>query len=234
MSADPRPGEHVAELERRLARLAYEARTGDPAINAELSEVEEELAAHERMLRLDALAREEHKRREAEQVEHDRQAQEVRDARALAQALEKRDDAVRKLQHELAALDERVRALVDADVRAAGAARRAGQPFRSLKQTAAEMVVIASRDAGLDKEPIGYVRASVRASLLKAYPSDPGPSRISESPNMPGCTVCSHSKRVSLEAALASGMSYREAAACFDVSRSAIGRHAKHSADLAQ
>ena len=127
MGVDPDRSAVVLELERRLAGLAFQARTGiDPAVEAELAEVEEEIAAHERAERLAALARREEKRREAEQAERDRQAERERDKRVAERALQRRAEAMKALQAELSRLGETTRALVEADADAGTACRRAG------------------------------------------------------------------------------------------------------------
>lgn len=95
------------------------------------------------------------------------------------------------------------------------------------RQSAAELVAIVCRDASLDEEPIGYVRASVRAALLDRYPVE---SATPHAPmNVRRCTICEHPQRDALEAALAGGSSYREVAARSNVSRSALSRHAGHA-----
>ena len=74
------------------------------------------------------------------------------------------------MQGELATLGGLVRTFLLAEAALQDASVRAGRPFRPLRETAAELIVIAARDAGLD-EPMPYVRASVRASLLAAHPT---------------------------------------------------------------
>lgn len=236
MSAELRPSEAISDLEVRLAQLAYEARCGDPAIEAELVAVEDEIAAHDRMVKLEALAREEHDRREQEQAELERRAEQARDERVAAQALHTRDLAVHALQQELVTLGERVRALLDADAEAERAGKRAGRSCRSLRQTAAELIVIACRDAGLEDDPLGYVRASVRASILAQYPPVSETSENRETidtteprPIINMCSICTHEQRHDIEAALAWGFSYRQTAERFGVSKSALSRHTAHT-----
>jgi hypothetical protein len=222
----------VGELERRLARLAYEARTGAPDAEAELAEVEAQLIAHERAERLEALAREEDQRRREEQEERERQAQHDRDQRASDKAETVRDQRLKELQLELVTLASRVRSLVEAEADASEKARFAGRSFHSKTQTAAELIAITCRDAGITEEPIGYVRNSVRSSILAAYPMETTgttETTTTTTRSVAACTVCAHPEREDLEAALATGTSYRETAETFGVSRSAIGRHAQHS-----
>jgi hypothetical protein len=219
----------VGELERRLARLAYEARTGDTDAEQELTEVEAQLIAQEREQRLEALARGEEQRRQEEQAESERQAQHERDTRAADKAEGVRDQRLKELQLGLVTLGSRVRSLLEAEAEASEKARFAGRSFHSKAQTAAEMIAIACHDSGLRDEPLGYVRNSVRASILAQYPTETTETTETTTRSVAACTVCAHPERKDLEAALASGTSYREAAEKFGVSRSAIGRHAQHA-----
>jgi hypothetical protein len=196
-------------------------------IEAELVAVEDEIAAHERMVHLEALARDEHERREAEEAERQRHVEQERDQRAAERALEQREEALRALWRDLQNLGGAVGAFLEVEAEAERAYARAGRRLPSRRQAAAELVCIACRDAGLTDEPIGFVRASVRASVLAPYLSQR--VEVAREPTISTCSICSHPERESLESALAAGASYRETAATFGVSRSAICRHAKHA-----
>jgi hypothetical protein len=144
----------------------------------------------------------------------------------------KRDAALKEVRVTLAELTENVHAFTDAETELAGACVAAGRRHHDLREACAELVVIAATDDGLraDDQPLPYVRASVRVRLLAQFPPPavpPAPAN-GESVTVAACTVCQHPERVTLEAALAGGASYREVAASFNVSRAAVGRHVAH------
>lgn len=174
------------------------------------------------------LAERERLRREAERGEAEAEAAQERAERAADRALRDRDKALREARALLSKLGHAVQVVLERDGELEVAAQRAGQRFQPVAQTMAELVAIECRDAGLNHEPIGYVRAATRALLLERFPRE-GRRDATASVARPRCSVCQHQDRRAIDAALATGTSYRDAAVRFGLSRSSLSRHAHHA-----
>jgi hypothetical protein len=107
------------------------------------------------------------------------------------------------------------------------AAVRAGARFLSEERTLTNCVAIVGRDLGMD-DPVGYVPVVQRRRLLERFPDLLDDDVSDRRGTVARCTVCCHGQRDEIESAIATGMSYRDAAATFGVSRSALSRHMGH------
>jgi hypothetical protein len=147
----------------------------------------------------------------------------------------RRDEAFRQARSRLAAFAAAARDLFEIEAQAQQAASGAEERFRSERQTLADCVAVVGRDLNLPDPPISWIPAADRRRLLERFPqllneshADTPTSTAPTRTTVARCTVCQHPQRAVIDADLDNGTSYRDAAARFEVSRSALSRHRSH------
>jgi chromosome segregation ATPase len=212
----------LAGLHARRAVLSLDVFAGDTSAERELAELHDEIGRHKLRFELAGLARDERARRDAEAAEETARVEREKADADVDRAVARREKALKTLQAELQRVGEALRAFVDAEEKLQNASVRAERRFVSARETAAELIIISARDAGLG-EPLPYIRASVRSLLLAKYPPKP-PKPVT----VERCSVCADARRTEVEAAIANGMSLRDVGERFSLSRSALHRHSQH------
>jgi hypothetical protein len=196
---------------------------------AALARLEEELAAH-RKSRLVQLAEEEQARRDRDAAEAAAAAEQERANHASNQADMARKEAFEAVCARLAGLGEAVGRFVSADVAAQDAAQAAGRKLKSLRETAAERIVVELRDRGLTCDPIPFVHSMWGNRLRERFPlvvadavSEP---RTPTDPSFERrCGICRSESRAAVDEALLEGATLRTVEEQFGFSRSTLSRH---------
>jgi hypothetical protein len=243
--------ERLESAQDRYRAVVVQASDGDAQAAAEARGLELTIAAIIDEAKRESLAREMRRRQALAEREQQLREQRTRDREEYSSLLAEREEAFASARRALLGFAVATRALFEVEGRAQDLAGRCEERFVSEKHSLSYAVAVVGRDVGLDDDVLGYVMAAQRKALLARFPdlldhevevsevrtltgepeTRPESGQLSsatEAAASARCSVCTHEDRDGIEAALADGMPYRDVAATFGVSRSALARHKAH------